>query len=75
MKEPLTEKQELVYTAIVAYMNEHKMCPTYKELAQITGLPSHNNVYQIVNYLVEKGYVTREKKHRRHGRTLHVVTE
>ena len=47
--------RELVYRAIVNYINEHQYPPTVREVCEIVGLKSSASVHRHVEILKEKG--------------------
>lgn len=54
----LSSAQQKVYQAIVSFIQSHSISPTYKELADILGVRSPNGVFQIVERLQSKGWVS-----------------
>ena len=54
----LTEKQKKIYKSIKAYIKEHKISPTVRELCELNGLKSPATVHDYLERLKEKGYIT-----------------
>lgn len=57
MVEDLTRKQQEVLDFLIQFKRIKKRSPSYTEIAEGVGLSGKQNVYQIVNYLEQKGYI------------------
>ncbi len=55
--DPLTPKQALALAWIAAFIAEHRVPPTYREIAAGLGLKSGNAVHWLVQALVTKGAI------------------
>ena len=54
----LTEKENLVYQAIVEFMSENNYAPTVRELVSMTKINSTATVRGYIDRLKRKGYLT-----------------
>lgn len=61
MVRDLTKKQQEVLDYLIQFMKIKRRTPSYTEIADGVGLSSKQNVYQIMNYLAEKGYVSKDE--------------
>lgn len=59
MLRDLTRKQQEVLDFLIHFEKIKRRTPSYLEIAQGVGLAGKQNVYQIMKYLFEKGYVTK----------------
>lgn len=58
IKEELTEKQINIYKSIKAYIKEHKISPTVRELCELNDIKSTCTIHDYLMKLKEKGYIT-----------------
>lgn len=63
-KNPLTQKQEAVYSFLVKKM-KNGIPPTVREICTATGIKSTSTVHAILNVLEEQGYILRDAKYSR----------
>jgi repressor LexA len=54
---PLTQRQELVYRAIVEHYRRHRVAATVREIGQALGISSPNGVMHHVRSLKRKGWL------------------
>lgn len=55
----LTKKQQQVLNFLYQFHTINKRTPSYNEIADGLNMKGKQNVYQIMNYLEEKGYISR----------------
>lgn len=60
MVRDLTKKQQEVLNFIVSFKRINGRTPTYSEVTKGTTLKYRQNVFQIMNYLEDKGYIKRD---------------
>lgn len=65
MKQPLSPKQQALYSKIQAYFKEHEQSPTLEELKGFINVSSINTVVQYLKTLEQKGYIVRRKHAKR----------
>lgn len=58
----MTDKQRIIYNYIVAYYDQHGAPPSNKEMMEVYGTEKHQRITQIVNALLERGFLKRRKK-------------
>lgn len=58
MSEALTKKQKKILDVIVQYQQEFGYMPSYREIAETSGLSSPASIHQYMKTLEEKGYLT-----------------
>lgn len=58
----LTERQKAVLDAVVTHLVRFRESPTYREVAEQTGLP-YPTAYSAVQRLAEKGFLVRGEMH------------
>ncbi len=63
-KQPLNEKQQLVYNCIVKQLSEG-LPPTVREICKETGISSTSTVHAILGSLENEGYIVRDAKYSR----------
>lgn len=59
---PLTDKQQQLWEYIIAYLEEHSQFPSYAEMQEEFGYSSPNSIYQHLQHLETKNYLTRQGK-------------
>lgn len=57
----LTQKQLKTFKFIKSYLKKNKLSPSYEEIRKAVGLASKNSIYNLVNQLIERGYIIRLK--------------
>jgi|19_taG_2_1085344.scaffolds.fasta_scaffold03368_9 SOS-response transcriptional repressor LexA len=57
MKMGLTIKQEHMKGVIADFITENKYSPTYKQLAELSGIKNISNVHRIVHELRRRGHI------------------
>ena len=57
----LTRRQKDVYDFIAGYIDEHKISPTFQEIAHHLGIKNRSNVHAFLNHMEKKGYIRRSK--------------
>lgn len=62
MVKDLTRKQQEVLDYLINFKKINKRTPTYTEIADGVGLTGKQNVYQILNYLEDKGYIEKGER-------------
>ncbi len=62
MVKDLTRKQQEVLDYLINFKKINKRTPTYTEMAEGVGLTGKQNVYQILNYLEDKGYIEKGER-------------
>lgn len=60
----LTEKQQRVLDIVTAYIRNHGMSPTLEEIQMELGVKSKHSVVQFLEYLDNKGYISRGRGYR-----------
>ena len=65
MKNPLTAKQQRVYSFIRDFLNERGYSPTLSEIAVAINVSAINTVVKYLNALATKGYISRSKHSKR----------
>ena len=63
-KQPLNERQSLVYNCIVRQLSEG-LPPTVREICRETGITSTSTVHAILGVLEDEGYIVRDAKYSR----------
>ena len=63
-KQPLNEKQQLVYNCIVRQLS-YGLPPTVREICRDTGINSTSTVHAILGALEDEGYIVRDAKYSR----------
>ena len=63
-KQPLNERQSLVYNCIVRQLSEG-LPPTVREICRETGITSTSTVHAILGALEDEGYIVRDAKYSR----------
>ncbi|MDZ7692254.1 MAG: hypothetical protein U5K69_14155 [Balneolaceae bacterium] len=58
----LTDLQSDIWEYIVSYYEEHGYLPGYAEMQEAFGYSSTNSIYQHLNSLVKKNYLTKSGK-------------
>jgi len=62
IKEPLTEKEQLVYDYIEETINNVGYPPTVRDICKATGIKSTSTVYSIIGFLKQKDYLSHEER-------------
>lgn len=57
----LTKKQLKCFNFIKSYLKKKNLSPSYDEIRKAVGLLSKNSVYNLVNQLIERGYIIKLK--------------
>lgn len=57
----LTQKQKRIFDFIKLYIEENGYSPTFEEIRKFLKLKALSGVYQHVNALIDKGYITRDE--------------
>jgi len=71
-KEPLTDRQSVILSAIQDYISEHGYPPSIREIGSIVGIKSTNGVSDHLKAIERKGHLTRADNK---SRTLIPVTD
>jgi SOS-response transcriptional repressor LexA len=58
MKDELSQKQKNLLEIICIYIDDNKIAPTTRELANLVGLKSTSTMHGYLERLKEKGYIT-----------------
>jgi DNA (cytosine-5)-methyltransferase 1 len=58
----LTKRQKQIFDYIKSFINKKGYSPTFEELRKYLKLKALSGVYQHVNALIDKGYITRDEK-------------
>jgi len=58
-KEPLTDRQSVILSAIQDYISEHGYPPSIRDIGSIVGIKSTNGVSDHLKAIERKGYLTR----------------
>lgn len=74
MTNVLTERETQVYNYIVAYIEEHSYSPVYSEIAKHFGWKVRAGAHQVVERLVQKGFLRKGKGTIRSIQIAHPVT-
>jgi len=55
----LTKRQKEIYEYIQNYINSYDIAPTYKEIMAGTAMKSYGQMFDVLEFLKEKGYITK----------------
>lgn len=59
---PLTKRQQEIFEYISSYIDKNNYSPTYEEIKDNFGLSALSTVHEHITELVNKGYLSRDKK-------------
>ena len=57
----LTKKQLKTFKFIKSYLKKKNLSPSYEEIRKAVGLASKSSIFNLVNQLIERGYIIRLK--------------
>jgi SOS-response transcriptional repressor LexA len=58
MKYSLTKKQKKIFDFVKSYIQKNKEAPSYERIMRGVNLKSKNSVYNYVNQLKDRGWIT-----------------
>ena len=60
-----SKRQKVIYDCIANYIKENGISPKYKEIMDATNVKGYGQMFEILNILVEKGYITKVSSKKR----------